>query len=302
MPTDLFGPPIPAACRAYINIRNAEREATVAARTNCEALWRDFEPYADEHFRTQFQLHFRERWFEMYLTVTMIRAGLDVACPKPGPDIRFSHAGRPVWIEMICPGPGAPGGGDSVPQTTYTEMGATPTVTTVPIRQQVLRLTGAIEGKRRKFDDYREGGIVGADDVCIIAVSFRGIDWMWADAQDLMLRAVYGQGDQTVSFAPGETGPTEFGRRALASVRRTKGAQVPVTSFVDSSMPLISAVISSTATCPISEAEMGRDLIVWPNLTADRPVPVGAFPVGFQVSAQETDQGWTLQLPPDELA
>ena len=45
------------------------------AKAHCEDLWSDFWEYADEHFVDEFRVNFHERWFEMYLTVSLHSGG-----------------------------------------------------------------------------------------------------------------------------------------------------------------------------------------------------------------------------------
>ena len=72
------------------------------AKAHCEDLWSDFWEYADEHFVDEFRVNFHQRWFEMYLTVSFIRAGLAVESQNSGPDISLALGERRVWIEAVC--------------------------------------------------------------------------------------------------------------------------------------------------------------------------------------------------------
>ena len=86
-----------------------------------ETLWQKYCRYADPQFRREIRTSFNERFWEMSLTCALLDCGLDVSCPKPGPDNLVTHQGIKVWIEAICPGPGAPGMPDSVPRWCVSE-------------------------------------------------------------------------------------------------------------------------------------------------------------------------------------
>ena len=59
---DLFAVDDPSADAAYTNIRTPTCEGAAVARSNCNDLWRDFEPYATEHFRLEFRhIHLKTR-------------------------------------------------------------------------------------------------------------------------------------------------------------------------------------------------------------------------------------------------
>src|SRR4051812_8675730 len=106
----------PAADPAYRNIRAAENDYMRQAQANCEDLWSDYEKYADPEFAKELRSNFDARYWEMYLTVTLLRAGFDVTCPKPGPDVGIISEGRRVWFEATSPTRGADGSADQVPE------------------------------------------------------------------------------------------------------------------------------------------------------------------------------------------
>src|SRR5690606_24441790 len=116
MVASLFESAPAGATPSYAAMRSGANPVAIEARDHCEDLWRDYAPLADTNFRSQFPLHTHERWFEMYLTVALLRAGLNVQCPKPGPDVLLTIGDRRLWIEATCATAGAPGLPDSVPE------------------------------------------------------------------------------------------------------------------------------------------------------------------------------------------
>ena len=86
------------------------------AREHCEVLWSEFCEFADPNFKREFATKTHERWFEMYLTVSLDRAGYEVKCPKPGPDLLLHVGGKRIWIEAVCASSGELGRPDSVPR------------------------------------------------------------------------------------------------------------------------------------------------------------------------------------------
>lgn len=149
------------------------------AREHCEDLWRDFAPDADRHFLSEFRgsvsdretanLRTHARWFEMYLTVSLMRLGLDIRCPKPsGPDILLTTRGRRVWIEAVCATSGQKGLPDSVPEPEYGKC------TDTPIEKYVLRVRNSLDEKAKKFRAYMKNGTVGQEDVLVVAIKPMG--------------------------------------------------------------------------------------------------------------------------------
>src|SRR6266404_1648157 len=71
----------------YRNIRDSTDPRMKLAKWHCEYLWMFFERHADNEFRTELRRTFDARYWEMYLTTSLILAGFEVTCPKPGPDV-----------------------------------------------------------------------------------------------------------------------------------------------------------------------------------------------------------------------
>ena len=107
------------ACSTYRYILDSKKSTDRAGREHCEELWNEYRSFADPHFLEEFPLHTHQRWFEMYLTVSLIRAGLNVECSKlkkrGAPDVLITDDDRKIWIEAVCPTAGTEGKPDSVP-------------------------------------------------------------------------------------------------------------------------------------------------------------------------------------------
>ena len=167
------------------------------ATEHCENLWRDFAPYADPHFLDEFPLHFHQRWFEMYLTVSLLREGFHVKCPKPGPDIRLDLNGRHVWIEAVCATSGEKGRPASIPDLPLGH------AADVPMDSYVLRVSSSLRDKAKKFEQYIQDGDVSQRDLVVIAININAVDGLWIYMDDVMKKALYGIGDPVLRIDPG---------------------------------------------------------------------------------------------------
>jgi len=99
----------------YVNIRDAKDGPLRSARYHCEYLWSLFEPHADSDFRTELRREFDARYWEMYLTASLIVSGHAATCPKPeGPDVGIRFKGRRIWFEATSPTPGQPDSPDAI--------------------------------------------------------------------------------------------------------------------------------------------------------------------------------------------
>jgi hypothetical protein len=134
---------------AYRNIRDAKDGPLYSARCHCEYLWIFFERHADPEFRRELRSNFNARYWEMYLTVSLILAGYEVTCPKPGPDVGIIYKGKRIWFEAVSPNPGKPGSPDYIAQPAMGE------VFDVPNEKIVLRyLNGISEKYDRQYANW----------------------------------------------------------------------------------------------------------------------------------------------------
>ena len=277
-------------CAAYDNVRKGVDDRCRSVREHCEDLWTDYRELADKHFLFEFTQHFHERWFEMYLTVSLIRTGISIECRKPGPDLLVMIDERRVWIEAVCAGKGQLEKPDSVPEI------ETGIVHDVPIRQYVVRLRSSLKEKERKFRKYVNDGIVTPEDLAVVAINAGGIPYLGADMDECIKRSVYGIGDMIVSLERGSGRRVGVGRANRISVFKSSGAPVGVQSFTDGSMAHISAILGSSENAFNLREERGQGFILYPNLTAVSQWPDGLVPLGREWAFKETDDGWTGKL------
>ena len=172
---DIFAVNDPRADLTYINIRAPQREGAAIARANCDELWRDFAPFASTHFRAEFPYRFHQRWFEMYLAVSLLRAGLEIRCPDSGaPDIHVQRRdGRGLWFEATAPTGGDESNPDRVVYPPTPRPGEPPVAYNVPTERVILRVSGALHAKARQLRTYREQGIIGVEDQALVAINKR---------------------------------------------------------------------------------------------------------------------------------
>ncbi|MDH3714201.1 MAG: hypothetical protein OET44_10185 [Gammaproteobacteria bacterium] len=281
------------ACPAYTNLRNATDGPCRSGREHCEDLWNDFALLADKNFLVEFPVRFHQRWFEMYLTVALMRLGMAVQCPKPGPDILVTVDGRRVWIEAVCASPGAAGKPDSVPEPEYVRAGDNPIVSSVPKDQMVLRLRNSLAEKQTQYQRYLDSGIVNQDDILAVAINVHAVHGLWANMGDIVMRALYGVGDLVVSLDR-NTGTIVSSHHAQVSSieKKLSGAQVGVEPFTDSSMPHIAAVLGSRADAVNLPQRLGDDCALYPNLSSMVSWRPNTIRFGEEWTFVESDEGW----------
>ena len=67
---------------AYINTRDLDNYYARKSRENYERFWKMYEPYADPEFLTEIRNYFDARYWEMYLTTSLIDQGYKVSMPE----------------------------------------------------------------------------------------------------------------------------------------------------------------------------------------------------------------------------
>ncbi len=281
MTASLFNSAPESACAAYIAMRERANPIAIEAREHCEDLWRDFAEHADPNFCVEFALRMHERWFEMYLTVALLRAGFDVQCPKPGPDVLLTIDGRRVWIEATCATGGAPGRPDSVPVPPAPTPGGPVLVTDRPTDPMTLRIRNSLHAKEQVFQIYIDNGIVQADDVTVVAINVFLIPQAWVDMDDLMRRALYGLGHPTITIDKNTLSAVASGYQERPELeKQSTGSPVSVDPFVDGSMPHVSSVLGSREDAYNRPPRLGDGFVIYPNLSAGVLWPERAIQLG----------------------
>jgi hypothetical protein len=184
-----------ASDAGYRAIRDGTDLRLKLARWHCEYLWIFFERHADKEFRTELRRTFDARYWEMYLTTSLILAGYEVTCPKPGPDVGIMYRGQRIWFEAAAPDCGDPGKPDSVP----TEVGGE-----VPEEKIVLRYLNSIATKHKdQYSKWLAKGTVSDKDAMICAINPWAIPFDHKDSDSpRILQAGYTVGPPTVELDP----------------------------------------------------------------------------------------------------
>lgn len=288
MRENLFSHSAKGACLTYRKVRDAADDRYESVRVQCEDLWHDFAEHADVNFLKEFATNFHQRWFEMYLTVFLIRTGFEVKCPKPGPDVLVSVDERRIWVEAVCATQGQAGNPDSVPET---KVGKTQKT---PIPQYVTRIRSSLEEKAEKFRAYIEKETINRDDFTVIALNVSQISGLTAQHLDrCMLGSLYGVGDMVITFDRKSGRHISTDRENVQTISKTSGAQIGVQPFTDGSMENVSCALASCANAFTLPSTLGDDYVLYPNLSCSTRWTKNLLPVAEDWSFRETKEGWS---------
>ena len=284
---ELFPNALPhAACLTYKKVYEATDGRFKETRDYCEDLWCDYAQYADAHFLHEFPRNFHQRCFEMYLTVSLLRNGIDVCCLKPGPDIQVNLNGQRVYIEAVCATSGEPNRPDSVPDLPAGRVAA------VPMDKYVLRVLSSLRDKANKIEEYFQKGCISEQDLVVIAININAVNGLLAYMDNVMKRALYGVGDIVLSYDRHDRGIRGMHNTVIEEIKKSSGAPVGVQPFVNGCMARISSVWAFEGNAVNRTLELGGDCIQYPNLSSVNCWPQGTVPIGKEWHFEEFDEGW----------
>jgi hypothetical protein len=231
-------------------------------RKLCDALWRRYAPLADRHFREDARKNFLQRFWEMYLGVTLMDRGIPLQRHgDEGPEFFASLDGRRVWFEAIAPRPGeGPDRVGDIPSGEAQE---------IPTEKILLRLTNALDEKRKRYRAAVTKGIIGAQDAYVLALNTRGVPYAFlGDEVPYFVRAFLPFGPLTMDIDTRTLEATEPFSEYRAAIRKAKGTEIPTRWFLDGSANFCSAVLHSAVDYANFPDELGADFAVLHNPTA----------------------------------
>lgn len=285
----LFIDDITSSDELYRVIRDEERCAKL--KSDMENLWRTYHPYADGDFPKQLAQDIHARFWEMYLTCTLIYNSFKVI-PKQtkakGPDIKIDHASTAIWIEAVIPTSGDPSKPDSVPNL---QMGV---AQQVPDDQIILRYRSVIRDKYfNKYRTYLEDKIITDKDCYIIALN--GCKIRHGDREPpRIVRCVLPFGWEVVTIDTSSHKIVNSGYQYRSSLRKVSGSQVDTDIFTKPEYQHISAVMFSNVDVANPTSAMGEDFIIVRNPLALRQLPDDFPKVGWEYRAELSQSEITL--------
>ncbi|GFK35397.1 hypothetical protein [Vibrio cholerae] len=266
---------------SYKNLRDGSDPAEIAGKELTETLWKQFEPFSDVNFTEELAIDFDARFWEMDLTVELLKQGLDVSCPKPGPDVCVINKDQRIWFEAICPKAGS--GADEVPSPM---VGG---ITKVPEDQIKLRYTSAIQEKFKKYERYCEKGTIEKDEPYIIAINSCQIPSARADFNPpRIVRTVFPIGGEVLTVNR-STGEATVGFEFSATVQKASGTEIDIQYFIDPKYSGISGILFSYSDCcnrPVSQ----NDWVFIHNPLARNPIANGLISCAMEYVAKESSE------------
>lgn len=281
----LFEVDVADATLGWQNIKAAESRTEATIKAELEKLWRYHEPTADEAFRSEFARQPDPRFWEMYLTTHLVRGRKRLIPRKEiaqckngdkGPDFGVRKGGRVIWIEAIAPAKGDENNLDQVPE--LLPVGTSErSFQAAPRREVELRITGALYTKALAFRRYRDEGIIGEKDSCIVAISAAQFALQAVTSgMPYAVSAVYPFGEEqfTIDRNTMKVVKSEF--TLSENIQRVAKPKEPIkrTAFQSDYFKDISGIIWSRSSIG-NFSVIQHNLVYVHNQRAERPIPRG---------------------------
>ncbi len=268
---------------AYKNICSAKHEEQKEIKYFCESLWKKFINYADKHFLSEIQSNFYERYWEMYLTVTLLEWDYSIESHNRGPDILIKNETRKIWIEAVASGNGS--SEDSVPNVKMN------TTQIVPEEKIILRLRNSIESKSTVYKKYVNDLVIEDNEPFVIALNGAKLNFMTDDDIPCIIKALLPIGDYYSSFRDEALG-IEFRDKII----KNNKAAVSTNIFLDDKYKHISAILYSNVSAHGFDKDLGSDFILIHNPKARNPLPMDFLENGKIVTIETNKKNNTFEI------
>jgi hypothetical protein len=282
----------------YRMIRDENRAAVVKLRSYLLNLWDIYHDYADKDFPEQLAQDFQARFWEMYLTCTLIHKSFKVLPKRTrarGPDIRIEYGLTTIWIEAVTPTVGDPKKPDSVRPAKML------VAQEIPDEQMILRYRSAIHDKYSgKYFTYLRDGIIGSSDCYVIALNGCRMPWPGGDYEPArIVRCVLPFGSQVVTVDTRSHKIVNTGHQYRAHLRKASGEEVETDIFLKPEYSHLSAVMFSEVNITNLPSGMGDDFIIVDNPLASKRLPDDFPKVGKRYEAELSEN--TVKVSPRNL-
>ncbi len=268
---------------AYKNICLEKSEKQRKIKYFCESLWRKFNIYADNHFLSQIKRNFYDRYWEMYLTVTLLEWGYAIESNSKGPDVLIKNEMNKIWIEAVNSSNGT--SLDAIPDVKFD------TMQLVPEDKIILRLQNSIETKLIAYERYACRSIIKAKEPYVIALNSVALNFMTDDEIPYVLKALLPIGDYVYNFKD-EIMKIEFRDRII----KEKGSEVFTNIFFNDRYKYISAIIYSNVSAHAFNKDLGSDFILIHNPKAINPLPIDILKKGKIITIDMNKENNTFEV------
>lgn len=245
-----------------------------------QKLWERYDnsKCSDKNFPVKITQKFHQRFWEMYLTYTLIEAGRN-PLPKvqeKGPDICVEEQDTLIWVEAIASERGEKGKPDSVPQL---EIGIP---AKIPEANIIFRFTNAFDEKFKKYKNYLSDDTIVSTDAYIIAINGGQIPYssIADDGIPRIVKTVFAIGDYTKTVNIDTLETIDGGIQNRSNLLKRSGSPVFTKFFLDENHKGVSGLLFSNISILNRPEKLGNDVILIHNPLATNRIPDGWLKMG----------------------
>lgn len=279
----------------YLFIRDRRNHLCSSVHDFIEDIWPLCSEFLDLDVRQKARKEFHQRWWEIYLTHSLLGAGIQLASRKyrqsrnSGPDLLAHVAGSNLWIEAVTASAGE--GPDAV-----RSYGPPKAPRPFPEKEIMLRFQQAFSTKICVHAKYVEKGLVSPSEGYVVALNGALVERGYPCTQRfprIVSALLLGIEKEWVEFdgATSHTGEAHYEYQTEVE-KKSKGA-VTLAAFRDPANSCVSAVLYSA-----SDAYMARGFVLVLNPHAQVPLPPDVLSAIPRYWVELHDDRLILHLPP----
>lgn len=269
---------------SYVDTRDMICETAIKGKNFIEQLWKQYSKHADKNFRTDAANHFQQRFWEMYIGITLENYGLEIQnAGAKGPEFFSFIENNKVWFEAIVPNQGT--GKDAVPKTIFNSSVAAK----VPEEKIILRIRHAIYEKHKQYKEYLSSEIIKPNDSYIIAINSKGIRFQVGEPEiPFIVKSVFPFGNLTLELDVQSCSVVKSYYSYRDEIIKENKSPVSTSIFLNSEYSGISAVLYSSVDLVNCPTRFGADFKLVHNPTATNPLKKGSFKFGTEYWLEDT--------------
>ena len=265
------------------------------SREFMEKVWIRYAPYCpDAHFEREIREQFHQRAWEAYLACLLLDGGHELRKTRSkGPDLCIEGE-TPAWIEAIAVEPGV--SDDKVKNqeerrdTNTSQIEGVWTGELLSEQSLILRCTSAMALKSQKFKEYKSQGIVGCNDICLVAISLgklEGVSLFFSTRpESIFLKAFFGIGEEYVAYTPHSGGGIRHGHHHRPTVAKASGNTVSACQFLSDDATHVSGLLGTCVDIFNAKSAPSEILLV-NNPKALSPLSPRIVNIGSEFRAEE---------------
>ncbi|MBN1366513.1 MAG: hypothetical protein JW967_01115 [Dehalococcoidales bacterium] len=280
MNSKLFRDTINSKDTTYLMVRDCTRPEIFSGKNFMEHLWNRYHEYADKDFPQKLSEDFPARFWEMYLTCTLLEKSCSV-CPRltyaKGPDIKILNPCNSIYLEAVTPSEGISDNKDRVHEMPLM------TAVKVPDEEITLRYCSAIADKFEKYKSYLKNNSISSNDVYVIALNSCKIKQAIMETDiPRILKAVLPFGDPQVTISKRAGVKPYWSYQYRDKIYRYNTSSVPTDLFLNQNYDGLSGILYSRTDLFNKPKRMGDNFIFIHNPLARNPLPHGYFKFGME--------------------